>query len=199
MLLRSNGDGAHRRRSPVAASVLFAASVALLSACASGGEGPDRTVAPEPVSSTTQESTTVPPPASTSRQAPPPLVPPTAIASVPPSAPVYTEVPTVPSGVGNAYYPPPDPCVGCTGETEPSTPAAPPPKPVDSRGFPLGTVCGQVSCTSPDGVTFVNPDAVPNLGNQRFDLCDHTYCPPPGLQIIPGQLPSTGSSGGGPS
>ncbi|WP_283510684.1 hypothetical protein [Rhodococcus sp. G-MC3] len=148
---------------------------------------------PTSVSATSVAASTIPPsPASTS---PVPPLEPTIASTVYVSTPV-PEVPVAPRAPLVPYVPAPSLCTECETVTQPSEPVMQPPNPVDSRGLPLGTTCGAVSCTSPGGIIFVNPDAVPNLDGQGLDLCEHTYCPPPGFQIIPNPLPSTGSSGG---
>ncbi|MGA9873622.1 MAG: hypothetical protein WBQ44_21075 [Rhodococcus sp. (in: high G+C Gram-positive bacteria)] len=189
---RSNSVDGCRRRRPIAA-VVFTMAVALFAAGCSGGDDD------APVSVTATSAS--PSKASTSTNTPT-LVPPSTVASVdpaPPAAvepgpPAYSPEPlyiepqyTEPQDVQPRYTPTP--------YTQPQAPrqvdpVVPPAAPLDSYGFPLGTICGAVSCTSPDGMTFVNPDAP----GPMFDLCDRTFCPPPGLQIIPDRLPSTGSS-----
>ncbi|WP_156376388.1 hypothetical protein [Rhodococcoides yunnanense] len=144
--------------------------------------------------STTPGSTTTPPSGTSTMPPSPALVPPSVIASV--------ESTTLPAeNLSAAPLPAPEidapgTCVECGAPIVPADPVLPPPSPIDSRGFPLGTNCGTVSCTSPDGLIFVNPDAVPNLRAQPFDLlCGQISCAPPGLQLSPEVLPSTGSAG----
>lgn len=167
---------------PAAVFLLAVGVAAALSGCTSNAE--DAAPVPSPVATSTTRTTvsTVPTTVET-----PPLVPPTVVASAPP--PETYEPPPVVTEPVLADPTDPAPCVGCTAPpappaqpVEPAEPALPPPSPLDSRGFPLGTTCGPVSCTSPDGLIFVNPDAVPNFGGQLA---------PPELQ-----LPSTGSGGG---
>lgn len=182
---------------PAAGFLLTVVTALALAGCTTDTDDAAPTPSTTTSGSPTSAAPTSPMRASTSPEAPP-LVPPTAVASVPP--PPVDQPPT--TFVEPVIVDPPGPtvcddCAFTPTEPTPPEPAGPPPNPVDWRGFPLGTTCGPVSCTSPDGLIFVNPDAVPGLGGQTFDLCDHTYCAPPGLQIIPGPLPSTGSSGGG--
>lgn len=194
--METSTDRGLSRRHVLSVLVSFAAAV-VLAGCASGA---DSSASPATPASTTispaPTTTTTVPTATTTVAAP--LIAPSVIASAEPQpepfVPTVTtaevEVPTVP------YVAPPSVCIDCGIPEQPSEPATPPPDPVDAQGFPLGTTCGPVSCTSPGGLIFVNPDAVPGLGNQGFDLCDRTYCVPPGFQIVPDQLPGTGSSGG---
>nr|WP_179282721.1 hypothetical protein [Rhodococcus sp. 15-1154-1] len=186
----------------VSAAVSVGAAALLLAGCTADAEAPTPVSSAAPTTTAAADSTStssVPPPAPAAEATTPLLVPPSVIASAsepPPYEPPSYEPPpydpaTQPQDV--TYDPPP------VASFDPPEPVTPPPNPIDSRGFPLGTTCGPVSCTSPDGLIFVNPEAVPNLSDRGFDLCDHTYCPPPGLQIVPDQLPSTGSSGGTPT
>ena len=171
---------------PRAAFLLAVASISLLTACTAGTDNAEPSPTPTSTSSATSSPATTTPPTTVET---PPLVPPSIVASV--QAPSTYEEPAVPQQI---FVEPADPPTFAPVPRQvPDEPAPPPPPPsaIDSRGFPLGTTCGPVSCTSPDGLTFVNPDAVPNLESQGFDLCDHTYCPPPGFQ-----LPSTGSGAG---
>ncbi|WP_170945176.1 hypothetical protein [Rhodococcoides fascians] len=202
----------NRSRAPRHAAVLVSAAVSvgaaaiLVAGCTADAEAPTPVSSAAPTATTASDSTStssVPAPAPAAEATTPLLVPPSVIASAsepppyepPPDEPPYDPPPydptTRPQDV--TYDPPP------VASFDPPEPVMPPPNPIDSRGFPLGTTCGPVSCTSPDGLIFVNPEAVPNLSDRGFDLCDHTYCPPPGLQIVPDQLPSTGSSGGTPT
>jgi hypothetical protein len=198
----------NRSRAPRHAAVLVSAAVSvgaaamLVAGCTADAEAPTPVSSAAPTATTASDSTStssVPAPAPAAEATTPLLVPPSVIASAsepppyepPPYEPPSYDPPTRPQDV--TYDPPP------VASFDPPEPVMPPPNPIDSRGFPLGTTCGPVSCTSPDGLIFVNPEAVPNLSDRGFDLCDHTYCPPPGLQIVPDQLPSTGSSGGTPT
>ncbi|SNT30266.1 hypothetical protein [Rhodococcoides kyotonense] len=173
------------RRRPVLALLVGAALLSVTACTARADDAPE----PSSVASTspTPAASASPSPTTTPSTTPPPLIPPSVIASAEvPAPPVYDDPPVeVPTQQPTQAPPQPVP-------EEPTTPA---PSPVDSNGFPLGTTCGAVSCTSPDGVIFVNPDAVPNFGAQPFDLlCGQTLCPPPGLQLTP-ELPSSGSAG----
>lgn len=180
---------------PQQAFLLLAVSICVTTGCSSGTDEAafDAPSASTSTSASTSSSsgTSTPVTSSTLSSPPttvetPPLVPPSVVASAPAAPRVYEDpVTTEPILVEPPPVAPAPPQV-------PADPVLPPPSAVDSRGFPLGTTCGPVSCTSPGGLIFVNPDAVPNLESQGFDLCDHTYCPPPGFQ-----LPSTGSGAGG--
>ncbi|MBY6412272.1 hypothetical protein HQ346_10560 [Rhodococcus sp. BP-252] len=185
-----------RRRLRSSAMILLAgASLYGITACTAGA----RDVAePTPVVETTSPTTvasSTPTPAPTTPSTPPPLIPPSVVATAEPIPSVDYDVPALPPFATTEYVPAPPVDNGITTPSPaPPEPSMPPPNPVDSRGFPLGTTCGAVSCTSPDGVTFVNPDAVPNFGTQPFDqLCEQTICSP-SFPLTPG-LPSTGSAG----
>jgi hypothetical protein len=187
---------ARRRLRSSAMILLVGASLLVVTACTAGATD---AAEPTPVAGTTTPTavaSTTPAPPSTTRSTPPPLlIPPSVVATAEPVPPLGYDVPSIPTTVTTGYVPAPPVDNGAsTPPPAPSEPTTPPPSPVDSRGFPLGTTCSAVSCTSPDGVTFVNPDALPNLGDQPFQqLCEQTICPP-GFQLSPG-LPSTGSAG----
>lgn len=173
---RSNGGS--RARPSISASAALCAVALVLAACG----GTEAT--PEPVmteASTTQTTTTqaTTTQATTTQATTTQAETPEPTTNPPVLAPATTPPLVAPREIVTPETPPA--CYDCEPDPEP----VPPPSALDARGFPLGTTCTAVSCTSPDGLIFVNPDAVPN--------------PPPGFQIIPGpQLPSTGSSGGIP-
>ena len=164
------------------------AALVILAACTSGSaESPTHT----------QSTRTLVPPTDIPSVAPPPRMPP-------------------PAATVDDVYAPEPPAAAAQIAEAPATPAQStepnPPRAVDSRGLPLGTTCGPAYCTSPDGVIFDNRDAAPGLYDRKldggdldggdldgrgFDLCQRTYCAPPGFNIVPGQpFPDTGSSGG---
>ena len=168
-----------RHRSAAALAVLAAAAM-LVGACSPDADGPASPTRVPTTAATTTVATSVPPTEPVRNS--PPLIPPSSVASPEPTGAIYVPPET----------PGPVPCIDCQPTVEPVAPTATaPPRAVDSRGFPLGTTCGPVSCTSPDGVIFGNPDVIPRLGTEDY-LCTSPECSP--FSIVPGpMLPSTGS------
>ncbi len=176
------------RRPATVTFLLLSASILVLTACTRATEEQSTPIErvstseadPAATSSTPREPTAQP-----SAPQPVPLLPPSSVVSADPPPPLDSDVQSPPAQQSASLNP-------NMQVPTPSTPRAPPAAPLDSRGFPLGTTCDAFSCTSPDGMTFVNPDAFPEMSGKASELiCGQTFCPPPGLQMVPDPLPST--------
>lgn len=179
------------RRPGTLTLLLLGTSILILTACSRASEGQSTPTEPASISSADPAVTSSSPQPPTTQTSPPhsvPLLAPSAVVSAGPSAPSNLDV----------QSPPVEQSASPNSEMQvrtPPPPRAPQPAPLDSRGFPLGTTCGPISCTSPDGMTFINPDALPGMSGQTSELiCGQTFCSPPDLQIVPDPLPSTGSA-----